>query len=979
MTSPATGTAGRDRTLDAAPWITRVVWTVLSALALLLAVSVLAPAAQASTLPATITTASTSTTAATGVSAAASTSTSTSTGSASLAQGLSQASNRDLCLGSSGSDIGDSSCLPLNRWADATTIFHHRLGSKVWDDAMQKVQRDGVQSLLSSIGTFEWQLAANVSDAAVGFDLLQSAGYTIDQTFKSLTNALIGNGEMSVVGVVIIASVIATLVRGATSGGRSVGKLLKSLVILGVLVVMSFGASQSTGSATSFKPGLFSPGWFITTANNTVALIADGPTRAIVAPKYTAPLSGDTSHVTCMDYVSALNARAQSTTSSNSSSTPLVISQMWVNSGLQSWAKSQYGANNDYGQYVYCHQLELNSQIGAGPQAGVFADATGKSAGQNQDSIAFNPTGNVETDNTLIAWGACHLKRNAAGAMDGTKATSWDVDANWSQTKRDGDPGKKGGAITPEMCATWWSDPGFDSNSSALEYENGNQIAEATSGNDTADVRDYLLTLQGRYVGSGMVASFAYVISGAGVLLSFGLVSLALMIGKIAQVVMMLGLAFVMVMSLWVGKADDAKVAKYVRSILGTTIFVAGASLLLAILTLMTDVIVNAGVSMMGSSSLMGVIWTGVAPLIAMGVIAMVFKSAGAPSPFKLGSALAFGAAAGGVGGVVASKLSGAGSRARAGAQNMAGKAASSGSGGAGGSRGGWGGAGAAAAGAGMGAAAGAAAGRRGKFGGSQADIDMAKGRRSAALGALGDLGVVTGHDVREAQRDRMALPAEERREADRAGLSQTKEIRRQIKTDRALRNDKIAEANGWKGARPEGASAPRLMSRDWASRQQALAKGKALAKVQDTMDGVRRDPARTARLGLKVAGSAALIAATGGVAAPILAGAAVVRGVRGGAVARTARSARGRVSAGINPASREEYMSAVYTMHNRAVSDRTPGLDDRAQEQARTAVAGPGAGPMTDKQSREAEALKTKIVNDERREASRDAAKKWI
>ncbi|OCI32797.1 hypothetical protein [Oerskovia enterophila] len=977
MTSPATGTAGRDRTLDAAPWITRVVWTVLSALALMLAVSVLASAAQASTLPATST--ATSTTAATRVSAAASTGTS----SASLAQGLSQASNRDLCLGSSGSDIGDSSCLPLNRWADATTIFHHRLGSKVWDDAMQKVQRDGVQSLLSSIGTFEWQLAANVSDDAVGFDLLQSAGFTIDQQFATVGDALVGNGEASVVGVIIVASIVATLVRGATSGGRSVGKLLKSLVTLGVLGVMITGATQSTASPDGFKPGLFSPGWFITTANNTVALIADGPTRAIVVPKYTNPLSGDTTHVTCADYVSALNARAKSTTSSNSSSTPLVISQMWVNSGLQSWAKSQYGASNDYGQYVYCHQLELNSQIGAGPQTGVFSEGTNGKAGQNQKSIAFNPTGNVETDNTLIAWGACHLKKEGLSAMDGTKATSWDVDANWSQTKRDGDPGKKGGAINPEMCATWWSDPGFDSNSSALEYENGNQIAEATSGNDTADVRDYLLTLQGRYVGSGMVASFAYVISGAGVLLSFGLVSLALMIGKIAQVVMMLGLAFVMVMSLWVGKADDAKVAKYVRSILGTTIFVAGASLLLAILTLMTDVIVNAGVSMMGSSSLMGVIWTGVAPLIAMGVIAMVFKSAGAPSPFKLGSALAFGAAAGGVGGVVASRLSGAGDRARTGAKAMAGRAAGGrgyGSGAhAGSGRGRSDGVGANPLGAASGGAAGAPGARRGKFGGSQADIDMAKGRRSAALGALGDLGVVTGHDVREAQRDRMALPAEERREADRAGLSQTKEIRRQIKTDRALRNDKIAEANGWKGARPEGASAPRLMSRDWASRQQALDKGKALAKVQDTMDGVRRDPARTARLGLKVAGLAALIAATGGVAAPILAGAAVVRGVRGGAVARTARSARGRVSAGINPASREEYMSAVYTMHNRAVSDRTPGLDDRAQEQARTAVAGPGAGPMTDKQSREAEALKTKIVNDERREASRDAAKKWI
>ncbi|WP_277209185.1 hypothetical protein [Isoptericola croceus] len=791
--------------------------------------------------------------------------------------------------------------LPVNRWSDATTGFHNRLGAKAIDDPDNKVQRFA-QSGTVTVGTFFWTTSTDLANSASRFCILDSAGAQVDEAFASIGKAVLGIGKGNSGGtlaaIIITLSFIMLFVRAARSGKRPWKKVLTVLIIAGVLVTMVAGSMASTGGdGDPYRPGMFSPGWFVSKANSVVSKVLSGPAAALAIPSVDDSTSGRT--VNCETYESVLSARSanpQNDRLAAASAVPRIMSQMWVDSGKAAWAQSQYGIASDAGtKFVSCHQLDMRAGVSPSDRAKIWNEAV-EAAGithsdvkapADGDSVAFNPRGTIPTDNSLIGWAACRATENG-----------WKVADEFKNVGGGSDAGSKGGKITEQVCKDWFGvgdkDASWSANKSALEFENSEQIREATEGEDNDEARSFLMNLQGHETTAGQLASLAYVFSGLAILGSFALLAVAIIIGKVVQIVMMLLLIFALVASLWAGKADDMIVAKYARNFLGVTVFVAVGALLFAVLAVLTRVIVGAGTSIFGGGTLMGVLWTGAGPLIALLVINMVIKAAGGPSPFKLNSALAFGAAAGAVGGVAASKVDAWGQRGKQAAGNAARGATQRVRGGGQGAGAGRGGQTARAAGAGRSSLVDSQAGataRGGAAGAAAGGLAAAAGRRGSHAARLQAHGAMSREETRRAS-EIAATRTPTQRVADRAEAAQEmKAARADAKVARRAERDQLAQSGGWSGARTEGG---RVRLRDQAARTAGLARGKAGQVWSNTRASIAEDPKAAAIAGLrrtaKVGAAGAALVAAPVVAAPILGGMAAAKASRSARQIPTAR-----------------------------------------------------------------------------------------
>ena len=105
-----------------------------------------------------------------------------------------------------------------------------------------------------------------------------------------------------------------------------------------------------------------------------IASLASAPAKAIADQGSVTEQTQDTGDpLSCSAFTANMRANYQdlylSGPASLGASVPLVMSQMWENTGLMVWVNSQFGAGNPYGPRVYCHVLE--DRIEHHPLAGV--------------------------------------------------------------------------------------------------------------------------------------------------------------------------------------------------------------------------------------------------------------------------------------------------------------------------------------------------------------------------------------------------------------------------------------------------------------------------------------------------------------------------------------------------------------------------------------------------------------------------------
>lgn len=555
----------------------------------------------------------------------------------------------------------NSELLPVNRWADATGGMHGRLETF---DFPEKVQRYGTYPVLMSMGNSMWSGATSMTSAAIRMDILDTAGQAADNAAGKLGSSLMSSGILALVAVVALMVPMWRAARG--QGGAPWSQLGKVGAIVGLFALMVTGASASTTSADGqFQPGAFSPGWWVVTTNNVIAQVASAPAAALVVGDVGAGYSysdGSTGELSCKQYTDYLKGRYQSAHPGNrmESSVPLVMSGMWEATGLQVWSTSQFGADNPYGDFAYCRLLEQFAGTPAAEQRSITLAASGDPVAEpgvsNLKSLAWETAENVQRDRTMVAWAVC--RPNGSGG--------WTVAPGWGSLK--GTYRDSAGQVAGD-CQEWWgnaaafhSDAGttFDDEDSAFEFKSPDVIF-----NDVPDTRarNYLLTLQG-HTGGGVTSSlamvYAYVFSSLVMLVVFGIIALAIILAKVASLVMMIAVFFALLMALW-PNGNKGGIGKYLGQYVGMALFVFGIQLIFAFMTLLTSMMVQAGADMFGGSHFITMIWTGFAPVISVIVIHMVFtKFLKLPSPFSVTGAQQWGSAAAGgaVGGAIGAGLS---------------------------------------------------------------------------------------------------------------------------------------------------------------------------------------------------------------------------------------------------------------------------------------------------------------------------------
>jgi len=540
--------------------------------------------------------------------------------------------------------------LPVNRWHDATTRLHSRLGQNAWDDIDAKIQRNGTYPVLMSLGNSMWAGATSMTSAAVKMDVVAAAGETADKAAATVGNSLISSGIVALIAIIAIVSALWKAARG--QGASPWMSMAKTVAIVGVFVAMMNGASASTTVAGAFVPGTFSPGWFVVTTNEVIASLASAPAVALSVTDGSAGFTyapDSTGDLSCREYVTYLKQQYApgDAASKMTKSIPLVMSGMWEATGMEVWGAAQFGANNPYGDYMYCRLLELQAGETASQQRYLASKASNNPAAAYTGdkasavgSMAWQPSSGDEIDRMMVAWAEC--RPNPAG--------DWTLAAGWEKAS------SSNGIATSSSCKDWWTQnaaylPGsgtaFDDKGSAFQWASSQDVLSGTV--DAPEAGNFVLTLQGQDSASAapLAMLYSYVASSLIMMVIFGMIAVAIVVAKITAIVMMVATVFVLLMSLWPGK-DTSTVTKFFAKYVGMSLFVFGIQLIFALITLFTSVLIKAGNDMFGAGSMMAMIWTGMAPVIAVLAIHQIFKLLKIPSPVSVSGAKQWGAAASG-------------------------------------------------------------------------------------------------------------------------------------------------------------------------------------------------------------------------------------------------------------------------------------------------------------------------------------------
>lgn len=593
--------------------------------------------------------------------------------SAAMTPGEGVGSASTVCTNTSSRGASSTALLPVVRWSDATANMHSRLDNTWMGDTANLVQRHQIIGNGMAMGNFMWSLGTGLSSFAINFCLLSSAGGAADEVGSTFGNIMLNSPLMA---MLVIFMVGALLWQGHRRGNMPWKTMMVKAVLVGVFAAMVAGSMASTGGGKGgdnsvYKPGVMSPGWVVTSMNNLVSSLASAPAAALAANQATQLDTGETSTgmdqsniLSCDNYVKGLRKGYQESYGSGAgalaSGVPTIMSSLWERTGLQTWRTAQFGPTG-MDSNTWCRLLEWNAKsrtIGTTIDGDRLASATtvrsvmyrvmGELGLQTvYETPAYTKIDNTTADKSMMAWSACRL---ASGA-DPTKVDSWKITEAFSE----GENGDKDGKATPSSCLSWYTQTG----DSAGDFDWSPNPEEVNKRTANLDLRDYVQTIHGNSNTYGLTAVFAYFLSAFCMLVVFGLVALAIIIAKVAMVVMIITIFFLMLVAMMPSATLD-KLSGFLKMLLGMNLFIFGIQLLFALISIITQMLQNAGDSFLGGSgSLVAIMWAGLSPVIAVFLLHMMFtKIMKVPSPFKLSAGLAWGGAAAAAGGAAFSGMS---------------------------------------------------------------------------------------------------------------------------------------------------------------------------------------------------------------------------------------------------------------------------------------------------------------------------------
>lgn len=602
----------------------------------------------------------------------------------------------DPCAAKEDSNAQGDALLPLNRWGGVSS-FHTRLstGAIGTGNLAERIQKQGVASMFLSAGNIMWQVSADMVTFADRFCISNTAFTAVDKMAGTLGNALFssddsrGNPRPSVVGIAVFAS-LAVALFAVARGQDGKKKVTSMLISVGVLAVMVAGASKTTDA----KFGFGSPGYLASSMNSIVSTVASVPAQALNDSVKQIQVSGNGDGATdqhCDAYTSKLEDLYRSEYSTVAAGAqpggpsaqgtlelkgmaivPLSLNSMWKSTGLRVFTEAQFGARNPYGARVNCRYLESVSGIPvqyaakAGSNVKTFGqwDITNMISNGGQFSLNWNAISpssapfrlydDKRTDAAMVGWAACNVK--------GGKVT---VDPSWGQKEEKDRPNKRH-EMTDKYCAEFFgtnqngAEPASYANPSdastnfgrfnPFDYEDdGKNIGGSSEQSDF--VNNWHGTQNTAAVGTVMLYSVVSLV----IVIVFGILALAIIVAKIGLLMMTLLMVVIVVASILPGDASTNRIAQVFKQYLGMAFLAFGASLMIAMVAIITETLYGLG-SSLGNNSAISIVWSGISPAVAIFMLHYLFtKVFKAPSPFKPTAAMGFAqaAAGGAVGGAV--------------------------------------------------------------------------------------------------------------------------------------------------------------------------------------------------------------------------------------------------------------------------------------------------------------------------------------
>ena len=578
-----------------------------------------------------------------------------------------QSSDNTVCQPASAQNPADSTLLSINRWGNVADSFHDRLDASFLNDIFEKVQRRLLFSTMNSFGNSVWQLTSSLTGFAARFCLIDVVGPDADSMASGLGNAMLNSG---LVAIIVVAAVVMVLWRTLRSGTGSLKALIRPIGVLGLIALFTFGATASIPSG----PGTGSPWWFAAKSDKIISNLASAPVSVLSANSGGvgnigagggAAAKNDGGATSCSNTLKNMGKQYISKFGSGidnlSAQMPLVMSQMWENTGLAVWIRTQFGTSNPFGQKVFCSVLDdrINQSVGSPGDTPATQDDTGGTRIGLMDahikdikpgSYVYNFSNDAQLqDSAIIGAAAC--------VWNG----SWSVDPAWAAIQSGGKAGGGGtkddeaGQIVAADCQKLWTEETKrnvdDFKSMHMVYQDDPSYisAEAISTN-APEAGNFLLNWHGNDNAAAFVLAITFDIAAVVMLAVFGGIALGIIIGKTMAVVMITLIILAALFSLWPG-AGTSRLAQYIKLYMGVTLFVFGISALYALIALVTGYLGKASASLFDAGSLLSILWFAFSPVTAVILLHMLFKHAlKMPSPFKLSGAMAWGGAMAGAG-----------------------------------------------------------------------------------------------------------------------------------------------------------------------------------------------------------------------------------------------------------------------------------------------------------------------------------------
>lgn len=608
--------------------------------------------------------------------------------------------------------VNHDTALPVTRWASASNSMHSRLDGKAISDLPQKMQRNFIDSGAMSLGNLEFSGATQILEMASQFCPAETVGSKLDFEAGKMGKSLFGGNVWMWPALVVAIAIFQAIWQGRRQGRLDWRPIGRTVGVLSILSIALAGAANSTSAKYDSKggvtsPGTFgtgSPGWMIDQTSQAVGIVSNGITSGM-SQSISESFGGSEQQViakwnkmSCINYTNNLIKSYQAKykfsgmLGTSSTTIPVAMNSLWMETGLRSYTDTQFGNNNAYGWQVNCRALEWNRGTSSEEQLAVQTGQTidkgilpgsiwhlfnnpastkprdqGPNDTQASDSTSgLSLSGEALKQSPFYGDSAGDNQRYDMGifasamcAYDGSK---WQVMPGWKNVKNadhSGDKVTKDGLLTAEGCKKLYAEGNGDgdANDTIVDWEDGNKpIAGLPSDGsmpDAADAspatgatanafaaagmnpRNFLTSVHGYGgVGNSMTAML-YPLTGLVMLLVFGGLGMVVFGVKFALVLGVIAFYFV---AAWALVKGMDHLIKFAKTMLGLVVVSVMFGVILNIIVVLTQVFNGLGQGMGVTASGIGaVLWTALCPLFAVLAFRMFWqKFVKAPDPMSL-------------------------------------------------------------------------------------------------------------------------------------------------------------------------------------------------------------------------------------------------------------------------------------------------------------------------------------------------------